>query len=160
MLQKTEKNIPPQWNQQFTGKELPEQLPVHCEHNRSHIKTNVRHIYKIGVWTKWDLWSGNELVGKNINLWKYLSLIGDERVISLQRTKVYVFSDSLLCLGKMNENPQSNIAWEARLAWFTTSPEYRNFDRIDGEPMDLEWNISQDSIRCSSVQKSKSYCQD
>ena len=35
--------------------------------------------------------------------WKYLSLIGDEQVISLQRTKVYVFSDSVLCLGKENE---------------------------------------------------------
>ena len=32
-----------------------------------------------------------------------------------------------------------------------SSPEYRNFDRIDGEPMKFEWNISQDSIRCSSV---------
>ena len=50
--------------------------------------------------------------------WKYLSLIGDEQVISLQHTKVYVFSDSVLCLGKMNENPQSNIAWEDRLTWF------------------------------------------
>ena len=48
--------------------------------------------------------------------WKYLSLIGDEQVISLQRTKVYVFfSDSVLCLGKIHENPQSNIAWEDRL---------------------------------------------
>ena len=37
--------------------------------------------------------------------WKYLSLIGDEQVVSLLRTKVYVFSDSVLCLGKMNENP-------------------------------------------------------
>ena len=36
--------------------------------------------------------------------WKYLSLIGDEQVISLQRTKVYVFSDSVLCLGKIHEN--------------------------------------------------------
>ena len=35
----------------------------------------------------------------------YLSLIGDEQIINLQRTKVYVFSDSVLCLGKMNENP-------------------------------------------------------
>ena len=42
--------------------------------------------------------------------WKYLSLIGDEQVISLQRTKVYVFSASVLCFGKMNENPQSNYA--------------------------------------------------
>ena len=48
--------------------------------------------------------------------WKYLSLIGDEEVVSLSRAKVYVFSDSVLCLGKMNENPQSNIAWEDRLA--------------------------------------------
>ena len=30
--------------------------------------------------------------------WKYLSLIGEERIINLQRTKVYVFSDSVLCL--------------------------------------------------------------
>ena len=42
--------------------------------------------------------------------WKYL-LVGDEEVISLLHTKVYIFSDSVLCLGKMNENPQSNIAW-------------------------------------------------
>ena len=74
--------------------------------------------------------------------WKYLSsLIGDEEVISLMHTKVYVFSDSVLCLGKMNENPQSNIAWDDRLKWFKNSPEYRTLDRIDGEPMEFEWNI-------------------
>ena len=69
--------------------------------------------------------------------WKYLSLIGDEQVISLQRTKVYVFSDSVLCLGKMNENPKSNIAWEERLAWLNSSPEYRALDRIDGGPIEI-----------------------
>ena len=63
-----------------------------------------------------------------------MSLIGDEQVISLQRTKVYVFSDSVLCLGKMNEKPQSNIAWEDRLTGFKSSKEYRTLDRIDGEP--------------------------
>ena len=73
--------------------------------------------------------------------WKYLSLVGDEEVISLLHTKVYVFSDSVLCLGKMNENPQSNIAWEDRLTWFKSSPEYRALDKIDGEPMEFEWNI-------------------
>ena len=73
--------------------------------------------------------------------WKYFSLVGGEQVISLLHTKVYVFSDSVLCLGKMNENPQSNIAWEDRLKWFKSSPEYRALDRIDGEPMEFEWNI-------------------
>ena len=64
-------------------------------------------------------------------------LIGDEQIINLQRTKVYVFSDSALCLGK---NPRSNIAWEERLAWFKSSPEYRTLDRIDVQPMEFEWN--------------------
>ena len=43
--------------------------------------------------------------------------------------------------GKMNENPQSNIAWEDRLTWFKRSPKYRALDRIDGDPMEFEWNI-------------------
>ena len=73
--------------------------------------------------------------------WKHLSLIGDEQVISLLHTRVYVFSDSVLCLGKMNENPQSNIAWEDRLTWFKSSSEYRTLDRVDGEPVEFEWNI-------------------
>ena len=73
--------------------------------------------------------------------WKQSSLVNDEEVISLSNTKVYVFSDSVLCLGKMNQNPQSNIAWEDRVTWFKSSPEYRTLDRIDGEPMEFEWNI-------------------
>ena len=73
--------------------------------------------------------------------WKYLSLLGDEQVITLQHTKVYVFSDSVLCFGKMNENPRSNTAWEERLAWFKSSSEYRALDTVDGEPMEFEWNI-------------------
>ena len=73
--------------------------------------------------------------------WKHLSLVGDEEVISLLHTKVHVFSDSVLCPGKVNENPQSNIAWEDRLRWFKGSAEDRTLDRIDGEPMEFERNI-------------------
>ena len=50
-------------------------------------------------------------------------VFGDEQVISLQRTKIYVFSDSVLCLGQIHENTQSNIAWEQRLGWFKSSPD-------------------------------------
>ena len=64
---------------------------------------------------------------------KYLSLIGDEQVISLQRTRVYVSSDSVLCLGKIHENPRANSTWEERLAWFNSSPVYRHLNRIFGE---------------------------
>ena len=49
------------------------------------------------------------------NSWKRLSLIDDEIVINLQRTKVYVFSDSVLCLGKVLQLPESNEAWKNRV---------------------------------------------
>ena len=88
--------------------------------------------------------------------WRQLSLVNDEEVISLSHAKVYVFSDSVLCLGKVNQNPASNIVWEEQLSWFKDSPPYRTLDTIDGEPMEFEWNISQDSPHCSSSKKSKS----
>ena len=49
--------------------------------------------------------SGLETIGWENHSWKYLSLIGDERIINLQRTKIYVFSNFVLCLGKILENP-------------------------------------------------------
>ena len=70
--------------------------------------------------------------------WEQLSLVNDEEVISLSHAKVYVFSDSVLCLGKMNQNPTSNTFWERQLEWFKDSSQYRALDTIDGEPMEFE----------------------
>ena len=53
--------------------------------------------------------SGLETIGWENHSWKYLSLIDDERVINLQRTKIYVFSDSVLCLGKILETPHRTM---------------------------------------------------
>ena len=73
--------------------------------------------------------------------WKYLSLIGDEQVISILHTKVLVFSDSVSCHGPTCLNARSNTAWEQRLAWFKSSLEYRTLNGIDREPMEFEGNI-------------------
>ena len=73
--------------------------------------------------------------------WKQLSLVNDEEVMSLSHAKVYVFSDSVLGLGKVNQNPASNTVWEQQLDWFKDSSQYRTLDTIDGEPMEFEWNI-------------------
>ena len=73
--------------------------------------------------------------------WKHLSLIGDETVINLQRTKVYVFSDSVLCLGRFHQHPQSNKAWKERIGWIITDKSCRDYDGINGEPTEFEWNI-------------------
>ena len=121
-------------------KELPEQLSFHREYKRSHTSNKMFDISTRLV-SEQDEISGLETIGCENHSWKYMSLIGDERVINLQRTNVYVFSESVLCLGKIFEKLQSNDAWEDRLGWFKSSQVYRNFDRFDGEPMEFEWNI-------------------
>ena len=78
--------------------------------------------------------------------WKYLSSVGDEEVISLLHTRVYIFSDSALCLGKIE--------------WFKSSPEHRALDKIDGEPMEFEGNIFPGFTTlqlCSKVQELLSF---
>ena len=73
--------------------------------------------------------------------WKRLSLIDDEIVINLQRTKVYVLSDSVLCLGKVLQHPESNEAWKNRVAGARSEKSYRDHDAINGESTEFEWNI-------------------
>ena len=75
------------------------------------------------------------------NSWKRLSLIGDATVINLQRTKVYVFSDSVLCLGRVHQHPESNEAWKKRIQGVMSEKSYRDYDGINGEPTEFEWNI-------------------
>ena len=75
------------------------------------------------------------------NSWKQLSLIGDETVINLQRAKVYVFSDSVLCLGRIHQHRESNEALKNRVAGIRSVKSYRDYDAINGESTEFEWNI-------------------
>ena len=75
------------------------------------------------------------------NSWRRLSLIGDETVINLQSTEVYVFSDSVLCLGRVLQHPDSNEAWMKRIEGVMTEKSYRDYDGINGESTEFEWNI-------------------
>ena len=42
-------------------------------------------------------------------------------------------------MGRISENPVK--AWKEKINWFQNSLEYRELDRIDGEPMEFEWRI-------------------
>ena len=79
------------------------------------------------------------LYGKNS--WTHLSLIHDEVVINFHSTKVYVFSDSVLCLGKVLQHPEFNEAWKNRVAGVRAERSYRDYDAINGESTEFEWNI-------------------
>ena len=91
--------------------------------------------------SKQDEISNLETIGGEKHSWKYLSLTGDETIINLQRAKVYVLSDSVLCLGRVHQHPKSNESWKDRIEWITTSQSYRDYDGISGEPTEFEWNI-------------------
>ena len=79
------------------------------------------------------------LYGKNS--WTHLSLINDEVVINLQSKKVYVFSDSVLCFGRVLQHPDSNEAWKNRIAGIQSGRSCRDYDGSNGEPTEFEWNI-------------------
>ena len=75
------------------------------------------------------------------NTWTQQSLINDPVVIGLQSAKVYVFSDSVLCLGKVLQHPECNQAWKDRVAGIRAEKDYTDFDDIKGESAEFEWNI-------------------
>ena len=79
--------------------------------------------------------------------WTKLSLINDPVIIGLQSTKVYVFSDSVLCLGKVLQHPECNEAWKSRVAGVRAERNYRDFEIVSGESTEF------DSHRCSFVRK-------
>ena len=63
--------------------------------------------------------SNLETIGWEKHSWNFLSLIGDERVINLQRAKVHVFSNSVLCLGKIHQHPNAHESWKKEV-WYRT----------------------------------------
>ena len=95
------------------AKQLLGQLSFHHEYKRRHIHTNSFDICKI-------VSEQDEISGVQIWLGKSSMkiLVFDERVINLQSAKVYVFSDSVLCLWEDScKITESNEACEQRLGW-------------------------------------------
>ena len=120
------------------GKELPKQLSFHFEFRRSH--TQMFDIFAKLV-SEQDEISGLETIGWENHSWKYLSFVGDERnhqSSTHEGPRLFGF-----CVVSREDSAKSspNEVWEQRLGWFKSSQNYRNFDRIDGEPTEFEWNI-------------------
>ena len=101
------------------------------------------------VWTKF--------IGKKSS-WKRLSLIGDETVINLQSTRVFVFSHSVLCFGRVLQHPESNEAWKNRVAGVPAEREATEIMMVSMESRpNSSGTSSQGSQRCSFVIKSMIY---
>ena len=103
----------------FMGKNFSTYSKFHHEFQGSHFEAKMFDITAKLVGEQEEINNVDKIYWKN-HSWKQLSLIGDETVINLQRTKVYVFSDSVLCLGKIHQHPESNEAWKKRIEGMTT----------------------------------------
>ena len=80
-----------------------------------------------------------EIQGLSLTDWqedsgKWTTLLTD-RAVPLSTAKATVFSDSVLCIGRIPHNPVST--WKEKIDWFMNLSQCRELDRIDGEPMDI-----------------------
>ena len=62
------------------------------------------------------------------------SILLHEDAVNSSTVKVYVFSDSVLCLGGVQSSAN-------RLDEFKQSTPHRELDNVDGEPIVFEWTI-------------------
>ena len=61
------------------------------------------------------------------------------RAYQYSTAKVYVFSDSVLCLGKMGDDPVES--WKRPTQWYSDSNYFKELNRIDGQLVEFEWKI-------------------
>ena len=67
--------------------------------------------------------------------------IGICLMIKWTKPKVRVYSDSVLCLGKMYDDRDAITRWEGQVEEFQMSASYKELLGIDGETIEFEWNI-------------------
>ena len=58
-----------------------------------------------------------------------------DKAVQLSNAKTYVFSDSVLCMGRISGNPVKGL--KEKIDWFQNTLQNTELDRIDGEPMEF-----------------------
>ena len=72
------------------------------------------------------------------SMWMSTGLL-HSRAYQYSTAKAHVFSDSVLCLGKMGEDPIES--WKSKIQWYSENNYFRELTRIDGHPIKFEWQI-------------------
>ena len=88
--------------------------------------------------------------------------LSHDQVIQWTTAKVRVQSGSAPCLGKMNDSIDAISRWEGQVEEIKMSLSYKELLRIDGEPIEFEWNseiFSKDFRHCRFFRKSMMICE-
>ena len=107
-----------------------------CTPPKNTIKWKLFDVTQKLILTREDI-SGISTIHWDTQPWERTSLLSD-RAVQLSTAKVYVFSDSVLWLGKVHQHSEAIDKWREKIQWFIDSPEYRESHRIDGEPVVFE----------------------
>ena len=91
-----------------------------CQSIANRKDLTLKHMFDIStrLVSEQDEISGLETIGWENHSWKYLSLIGDERAINLQRTKVYVFFGFCVVLWEDFRKPPSERCMGTKIGMF------------------------------------------
>ena len=63
-----------------------------------------------------------------------------EKAYRFTNAKTYVFSDSVLCVGEMGDDPVAT--WKSKIFWYSENNHFKDMNRIDGMPTEFEWKIT------------------
>ena len=76
----------------------------------------------------------------HLALWRRSTLLHD-RAIKPSKAKVQVYSDAVLCLGKMHEDLAAMEKCKEQIEWFFGSKHHQELCGIDEEAFEFELNI-------------------
>ena len=81
-----------------------------------------------------------EITGVNTINFKELAWMATSLLYSkayqITNAKTYVFSDSVLCVGKMEDDPIAT--WKSNFKWYSENYHFKVTNRIDGTPTAVE----------------------
>ena len=121
------------------GLQYQENLAAYRNTNFEELKTLFDITQRLIVEQSFEILDVSSMI-YTFSLWMRSTLCHDQ-VIKLAKAKVHVYSDSVLCLGKIHDHSEANEKWKSQIREFQQSNEYAELSGIDGEPNEFEWTI-------------------
>ena len=76
-----------------------------------------------------------------ITIMRERSMLANDQARKWAKARVFLYADSVLCLGKMEQGSGAAEKWKGKLEDIKMSSPYQDAVGIDGEAIELEWNI-------------------
>ena len=105
---------------------------IHVDNDESLCSSWTKLQWKLGSIQKHKLRRSQELVRYHAEV---------EIGPTCTNARALFYSDSVFSLVKMSDHSEANRRWENQVAELLQSNSYRELHGIDGEPIEVEWNI-------------------